>query len=176
MIMRADVPVRILFLISTLFFLSCDKLSFLHRVGQKPESAAVYADHTDTEILTIAEDSRNTLSVFFRRLARPDSNERNFCVKYPFLADEGSGIHMEHIWLTGIHFKKGSYYGTLSASPLYLHNRQRGDKVSFNPDDITDWMYTQGDKIIGGYSIKYLLENIPEDRRSEEQQKILDMF
>jgi uncharacterized protein YegJ (DUF2314 family) len=37
-------------------------------------------------------------------------------------------------------------------------------------------MYTCGGKIIGGYSIKYLLENIPEDQLSEEQQKILDMF
>jgi uncharacterized protein YegJ (DUF2314 family) len=171
-----DAPIRVFFLIPMIFFFSCDKLPFPRRAGQQPESVAVYVDQSDGEIIKIAEDSRNTLSGFFRRLARPDSDERNFCVKYPFMADEGSGIRMEHIWLTDIYFKNGSYYGTLAASPLYLHDLHKGDAVSFNTDLITDWMYTRSDKIIGGYSIKYLLENIPEDRRSEEQQKILDMF
>jgi uncharacterized protein YegJ (DUF2314 family) len=158
-----------------LFFFSCEKFS-LPYAGQGHESAAMYVDQSNSEINKITENAQNTQAVFFLLLATPAPGEQDFCLKYPFLAEEGSGIFMEHIWLTGIYFKNGSYYGILSASPLYLHELKKGDTVSFNTDLITDWMYTRNGKIIGGYSIKYLLENIPEGQRSEEQQKILDMF
>ena len=178
MIIRKDALVRVLALISllTVFFFSCDKLPFPRKMNQQPASAVIQLNQADREIVKIAEDARNPLSVFFRRLARPASGERNFCIKYPFTADEGSGIRAEHLWLTNIHFKDGLYYGILTGNPQYISGMKKGDTVSFSADFITDWMYIRGDKIIGGYSIKYLLENIPEETRSEEQQKILNMF
>ena len=178
MIIRKDALVRALALIPllTVFFFSCDKLPFPRKMNQQPASAVIRLDQADREIIKIAEDARNTLSGFFRHLSRPASGERNFCVKYPFTADEGSGIRAEHLWLTDIHFKDGLYRGILAGNPQYISGMKKGDTVSFSADLITDWMYIQGEKIIGGYSIKYLLENIPEEVRSEEQQKILGMF
>jgi uncharacterized protein YegJ (DUF2314 family) len=52
----------------------------------------------------------------------------------------------------------------------------KGDTITIDTDKITDWMYVQDEKIIGGRSIKYLLEKIPENQRSDEQRKILLMF
>lgn len=179
MIVRMDALVRafaLLPLLYAVFFFSCDKIPFPKKIDRQPASAVIQLDQEDGEIVKIAEGARNTMSGFFRRLARPASDERNFCVKYPFMADEGSGIHAEHLWLTDIHFKDGLYYGILSGNPRYVSGMKKGDTVSFSADFITDWMYMRGDKIIGGYSIKYLLENIPEEARSEEQQKILNMF
>jgi uncharacterized protein YegJ (DUF2314 family) len=48
--------------------------------------------------------------------------------------------------------------------------------VTFEIDDITDWMYTRHGKITGGLSIKYLLDQIPEHERSDEQRAVLSMF
>jgi uncharacterized protein YegJ (DUF2314 family) len=127
------------------------------------------------EILQIGEDARNTLPGFFRQLARGGEAE-HFCVKYPFVADDDSGINTEQVWLTGIHFKNGVYYGILANTPLHLGNLKKGDKVTFSMDEITDWMYVRNGKIIGGDSIKYFLEKVPEYQRREGERELLRMF
>jgi uncharacterized protein YegJ (DUF2314 family) len=147
---------------------------------QKPSAPAAFqepvrimqVDHADEEILQIAEDARNTLPNFFRHLNRAGIGEKNFCIKYPFETDNGT----EQVWISGISFKEGMYHGVLVSSPRQLNGMKRGDTVSFDADSITDWMYVRGDKIIGGYSIKYLLEKIPENQRSEGEQELLQMF
>jgi uncharacterized protein YegJ (DUF2314 family) len=53
---------------------------------------------------------------------------------------------------------------------------KKGDKVMFDTDTVTDWMYVRGGRIIGGDSIKYLLGKIPEDQRSDEERELLRML
>jgi uncharacterized protein YegJ (DUF2314 family) len=134
----------------------------------------MHVEQADGEILQIAEDARNTLSGFFRHLNRPGAGEKEFCVKYPFPTNDYGG--MEQVWLTGIYFKNGMYYGVLASSPRQLNGMKKGDTVTFEADSITDWMYIRYDKIIGGYSIKYLLEKVPENQRSDKEFKLLQMF
>ena len=160
------------FLLCILLLLSCNN----NQQVSAPGAETVQAGHTDDKIVRIAEDARNTLPIFFRHLTGPGKGEHSFSVKYPFRADDNSGIDMEHIWLTGIRFKNGQYYGILAGAPRYLGGMKKGDTVAFSADSITDWMYIRDDRIIGGYSIKYLLEKIPEDQRSGEQKKLLLMF
>ena len=159
-----------------IFFFSCDKPPAPITLDQQARSETMQTEQADGEILRIAEDARRTLPIFFRHLTRPEPNEGSFCVKYPFRADEQSGIVMEQIWLTGIHFKDGGYYGVIASSPLHINGLERGSTVTFDADAITDWMYVRNGKIAGGRSIKYLLEKIPERRRSEAQQEMLFMF
>jgi uncharacterized protein YegJ (DUF2314 family) len=148
--------------------------------GQNSSSVSQEAVRTmqveqiDEEILQIAEDARNTLPSFFRHLNRPGAGEEQFCVKYPFAADNDGGI--EQVWLTSIYFKNGYYYGVLASSPILISGIKKGDKVTFEADNITDWMYMRNDRIIGGYSIKYLLEKIPDNQRSDREFKLLQMF
>jgi uncharacterized protein YegJ (DUF2314 family) len=124
-------------------------------------------------MVQIAEDARDTLPGFFRHLNRRDTEDDHFCVKYPFAADEDSGINSEQIWLTGIHFKNGIYYGILANNPRHLNSMKKGDTVIFDMDGVTDWMYIRGGRIIGGDSIKYLLEQIPQHQLSDSEYKIL---
>ena len=95
-------------------------------------------------------------------------------VKYPFIADRNSGFNTEQLWLSNIRFKDGIYYGIVTNTPFYVSTINKGDSIAFNIDDITDWMYTSGENIIGGLSIKYLLEQMSE--HSIEQQRIMEMF
>ena len=135
----------------------------------------VYQD--DREIVRIAEDARNTLPVFFRYLTRAGANAGKDCyVKCPFLADEDSGVDREQVWLTGIQFNNGRYLGVLASAPRHLKGRKKGDMVVFEMDAITDWMYVQDGKITGGESIKYLLQKIPEERRSDRERELLRML
>jgi uncharacterized protein YegJ (DUF2314 family) len=163
-----------LLLLCIVFLFSCQKLSEPFAAGEPART--MQTDLLDREISQIAGDARDTLPGFFRHLNSKKSGENGFSVKYPLAADDGSGVGIEQVWLTGIQFKDGVYYGILAGSPTHLNGMKKGDKIIFDTEIITDWMYMQNGKIIGGYSIKYLLEKIPEDQRSEKEQKLLSMF
>jgi uncharacterized protein YegJ (DUF2314 family) len=138
--------------------------------------SVVAVGQNDAEILRIADEARGSLSVFFRHLTRAGAGEGDFSVKYPFAVDAGSGADTEQMWLTRIRFRNGQYYGTLASTPVYISGMKKGDRVNFIADNITDWMYVKNGKIIGGQSVKCLLERTPEDRRNEAQNKLLQMF
>ena len=140
--------------------------------ADKP-SPAVEVERSDKELEKIAENARQALPIFFRNLARPEAGANNFFVKYPLAADDGAS---EQVWLGGIRVKDGFYYGRLANTSKLPGGRNKDKLITFDPDKITDWMYIQDGKIIGGRSIKYLLEKTPETQRSEDQKKILKML
>ena len=161
--------VPLLFLCMILLF-SCEK------APEPSEVTIMQVYQDDAEIARIAEDARSTLPVFFRYLTRAGAKGEYCYVKYPLMADDDSGLNMEQIWLTGIQFKNGRYFGVLASAPLHLSGMKQGDTIMFNIDAITDWMYVRGEKIIGGESIKYLLEKIPEYQRSDGERELLRML
>jgi len=162
-----------LVLMSVLFF-SCSGQSALFR--QAARATTVHVDAFDGELLRIAENARATLNIFFRHLNRPETGEGNFSVKYAFVADASASVGAEQVWITNIIFRNGQYYGTVSSTPVYLTSIRRGDRVNFYVNSITDWMFTQNGRIVGGYSIRYLLEQIPENQRTDSQRRTLRMF
>jgi uncharacterized protein YegJ (DUF2314 family) len=122
----------------------------------------LYASQSDEALGEISRRARESLPVFIRRLQNPAGDEGNFCVKYPFASDPESGFSHEHLWLGDISFKDGLYYGTVLNRPYYVTGLGLGDLTVFDIDAISDWMYTKGEAVIGGLSIKYLIEGIPE--------------
>ena len=148
---------------------SCEKSNYI-----PADRTTLHQDRDDEKILHITKLARDTLPDFFRHMLRPAKDESNFMVKYPFKADADSGFSMEQLWLRNIQFKDGVYYGVVANMPFYIESIKKGDTISFSMEDISDWMYTSGKKIVGGYSIKYLLEQIPE--HSKEQKLILEML
>jgi uncharacterized protein YegJ (DUF2314 family) len=147
---------------------SCDRPVTDASRRNKP-APAIEVDQSDREIERIADNARRALPIFFRNLSRPENGANNFYVKYPLRSDDGS---VEQVWLGSIRLRNNTYYGTL-ANTTRSRSRKR---VTIDTDKITDWMYIQDGKIIGGRSIKYLLEKIPESQRNEDQRKILRMF
>jgi uncharacterized protein YegJ (DUF2314 family) len=162
------------------FVLLCAVLLFsCEKSAEPPEVTVMPVYQDDMEIVRIAEDARNTLPVFFRYLTRTGAGAsagKDCYVKYPFLADENSGVDKEQIWLTGIQFSNGQYFGVLANAPRYLSGMKRGDRVIFDMDTITDWMYVRDGKITGGESIKYLLEKTPENQRNDRERELLRML
>ena len=143
---------------------------------QPARATTLHLDESDDEILRIALNARNTLNVFFRHLNTPDAGERNFSVKYALPVDGGGDVDVEQIWIGNIGFRDGGFYGTVASTPVYLTSLGRGDRVGFSAEAVTDWMFTRNGRIVGGYSIRYLLERIPEEERSDGQRRTLLMF
>jgi uncharacterized protein YegJ (DUF2314 family) len=153
-----------LWLLSVLFLLfSCV------RAEKTPSEPAVnsreitaYLDQGDPELERIRLEAQAEFAAFARRLQSPGLGEGNFRVKCAFPADQGSGFGFEQLWLGNISFKNGRYYGEAANRPYYIRGLNLGDRLAFTEDDITDWMYEQDGLIIGGRSIKLLIERIPE--------------
>jgi uncharacterized protein YegJ (DUF2314 family) len=109
-------------------------------------------------------------------LQRPGKGERNFRVKYPFAAEEESGFRYEELWLRDITFKEGMYYGEVSNQPFHIRDLSIGSRMPFYGDTITDWMYEQDRTIVGGRSIKYLIEQTSELDRDPDLTEWLARF
>lgn len=150
-------------------FFSCDS-------HQPQPSETIHLEQADGELQRIAKEARSTLDFFFRYQSQAGAGEHGFYVKYILAADDGSGIDAEQVWLTGIKFKNSNLYGDLANTPLYVQGLRKGSTIMISVDSIVDWMYIREGKIIGGYSIKYLLEKIPESRRSDRQRELLSMY
>jgi len=142
-----------------------------NRNASLPPSPAVEVGQSDREIERIADNARRSLPIFLRYLKSPEKGANNFYVKYPLSSDDGS---VEQVWLGNIRLKNNAYYGTIANTAKSPGNKKKD--IIIDTDKITDWMYIQDGKIMGGRSIKYLLEKIPEDQRGEDQRRILRMF
>jgi uncharacterized protein YegJ (DUF2314 family) len=162
-------------MIPPLFF-SCGEWGWRFPVPAVEADPTQHRDQADEGLSIIAENARNTLPIFFRRLQSPLRGDGNFRIKYAFKTGEGSAFSREQVWLSDIRYKDRSYSGVLVSAPYYISGLARGDRVDFNIEEVTDWMFTREGKITGGLSIKYLLEQIPEYERDEEQRRILEMF
>jgi uncharacterized protein YegJ (DUF2314 family) len=140
------------------------------------EEFTIAMETADEELAKIAEEAGQALYDFIRTLQRPGPGEEGFCVKYGFNAEQGSGFNKEYLWLSDISFKDGFYFGKIMNIPQYIPYFKQGDTVSFIIDDVVDWMYQDNGKIVGGKSIKYLIEQIDEEDRSVELTRLYEKF
>ncbi|MDR2536520.1 MAG: DUF2314 domain-containing protein [Treponema sp.] len=136
----------------------------------------LHRSQSDEILQEISRQAQETFSVFLDKLHNPEPGEEDFMVKYPFEADPGSGFSHEHVWLGDIVIEHESYYGFITNTPYYIANLSLGDRVSFDISAISDWMYRKNNKIIGGRSIKYLIEQTPQPDWEPEVRKYYEQF
>jgi uncharacterized protein YegJ (DUF2314 family) len=178
----ATVPAMRFFLfpLAALILLSCEaagrQVLRWFPSGGPSSDPTFHLDRDNPELRRIAEEARDTLPVFIRRLQSPLEGDGNFRIKCPLETGKGGAFGREQLWLENIGFRNGAYHGTLANVPFYVPALKAGDIVTFEIDDITDWMYTRHGTIVGGRSIKYLLDQIPEHERDDEQRAVLAMF
>ncbi len=161
------------FFIFMMIFSSCAKN---YKTVTSDNDAVTAVPGDDTAMNSIIENARNTVNDFVLHFKNPEKGEHSFTVKYPFATDPGSESTVEHIWLNEIKIKDGRYFGKIANDPFDIKKYKYGDEVQFDIHKITDWMYIKNHKIIGGRSIQFLIESIPENERTDDQKSMLEMF
>jgi len=118
----------------------------------------------DPQMIAAIEKARATLPKFFDALARPKPNQTGFVLKVAFRR----GDEVEHIWVADLNLAGNKPRGVIADEP-----RMKGlrfmRQVSFDAADITDWMYIEDRRLVGGYTTRLLRE-----RMSPEERKQLD--
>jgi uncharacterized protein YegJ (DUF2314 family) len=71
----------------------------------------------------------------------------------------------EFMWVSVTGLEHGWIYGRLDNDPIELSSIRCGDRVRVQVEDLNDWLYTNGDEMIGGFTIE-VLRRIQEELRN----------
>lgn len=121
----------------------------------KPETLTDAYD--EAEMTAAMEKARSTVDEFITELKSRTAD--SFSVKAPITDDNGT----EHFWITDVEYSAGQFSGLVGNDPGIVKNVKFGDPWKLKRDEISDWMYTRGEKIHGGFTIDPLLDSFPED-------------
>lgn len=129
------------------------------------DSSVVAVNSNDPGMKTAISKARASSGQLIAALAARPPGATDFAIKKMFRDANGT----EHIWLTNIHYNGKKFTGEVGNKPEIVQYVKLGEKESVERDEITDWMYVQKGKLMGGYSIRLL-----RDRASPEERKKMD--
>lgn len=133
-----------LLLIITLFAAGCADS------GSKPETL-VSGGYDEQAMDKAIERARSEVDMFIAVYEAGDADY--FSVKAPIV----DGEHTEHFWISLESFDGIHFHGTISNEPGLVKNVAYGQDYKIAKGEISDWMFTRGGMIHGGYTIDPLL-------------------
>jgi uncharacterized protein YegJ (DUF2314 family) len=106
--------------------------------------------------------ARRTVGVFIQALRHPAGGQSDFEVKKPFR----QGDVVEHLWLSDVSFRGNRFHGHVDNVPRKIKGPKMGDRVTVNPNEISDWAFINNGRLVGGYTIRVLYAELsPEGRK-----------
>ena len=148
------------------FLYGCNRKSRNQRVIRRdgePDVVSIGSDAADMNA-AIAESRRNT-DAFLQILAAPKKNQTDFSAKRPYPTADGSS--REHIWISHLTYDGKLLHGTVGDEPVNIPNLKFDEPVSFLPAELSDWMYLEDGKVVGGYTIRVLRKHMSASEGAE---------
>lgn len=112
--------------------------------------------------------ARETLPRFITALRSPKANQSRFAIKKAFI----EGDKVEHLWVHDVRFDGRRFHGTIDNEPVDLKATHLGDEVTFSPAEISDWMYVQENRLIGGYTVRCLCRELSPAQRKQFEEEL----
>jgi uncharacterized protein YegJ (DUF2314 family) len=137
----------------------------LKQVGTEPEYYQVPRDQHHAAMRSAVKEARKTVKNFINALQHPGPGQQDFEVKKPFI----QGSDVEHIWLSDVKFINHHFEGRIDNQPRKITGVKLGQIVSVEPKDISDWLYIDNGKLVGGYTVRVHYSEL-----SPEQKQVFD--
>lgn len=112
----------------------------------------------DEAMVGAVAKARETLPRFYELMSQKTPG--TYLVKYPL---EENGM-VENIWVQLVDMTDNEFIGLLSNEPVHVKTKKMGDSVRFLKSEAKDWMIKNDKEIYGGYSMRVLLDTLPEDQ------------
>jgi uncharacterized protein YegJ (DUF2314 family) len=103
------------------------------------------------------------LDDFIAVVAKPRPTQQEFAVK--FLIEEGD--EGEYLWMNEVKHEGKAFSGKLANVPQVTKKHKMGDPLKIKEDDVVDWMYVEGGKLKGGYTIRAQREMLTGEARKK---------
>jgi uncharacterized protein YegJ (DUF2314 family) len=117
----------------------------------------------DAAMKAAIDRAREGLPQFWERLANPAADERGFAVKLA-ISDEDV---TEYFWLVDLKRDGKEISGAIGNAPAMIGIVRLGERVRFTEEEIADWTYVRGDKMVGNETMRPLLRKMS---RSQAEQ------
>jgi uncharacterized protein YegJ (DUF2314 family) len=108
------------------------------------------------ELAKAKDDARASLSFFWERFAEPFDGDFDFSLKAALPRRDGQA-GAEDVWIDYIARAPDKIVGELANQPSSLGDLQKGAIVEFQDNQIVDWAFFEGDRLLGHYTTRVLL-------------------
>ncbi|HLP83124.1 MAG TPA: DUF2314 domain-containing protein [Phycisphaerales bacterium] len=117
----------------------------------------------DAGMAAAIAQARQTTDTFLARLNQPSTPNDYVAVKIALPTTDGS---LEHIWCGNVQFANGVFTATIANDPRDTQYKF-GQQVTAPKAEISDWMYVQDGKLVGGYTIRYMHSTMTPDEQTK---------
>jgi uncharacterized protein YegJ (DUF2314 family) len=131
----------------------------------KSPSPVVYTRSSDAAMASAIARARAELPSFIAVMKAPTPAQSAFGVKVAMLHPGG----VEHIWLGQPAFEGDNVVGIVEDVPEHLANVSRGSRVRVSTKSISDWMYMENGRLVGGYTMRVAIDRLPENERADQK-------
>jgi uncharacterized protein YegJ (DUF2314 family) len=145
----------------------CRIWAFLVFVIGYTTSAAMDADSVipvradDRDMAAAINAARQSVGQFIDAFAHPKPSQRAFLIKIAF--SKGSAV--EHLWIADLDFHGQTPTGTVADTPATV-NLKFMERVQIDISKLSDWMYVDNNKLVGGFTTRLLRKRMsPSDRK-----------
>lgn len=128
------------------------------KVRKRPNQPDVVDIQNEDEKMNWAmQKSRLTLHYFEDCLISPNLGQQYFSIKVK-IEDSGK---VEHIWLTEPSFdNEGNLFGVIGNEAIDVKNVSINQNIGIDRKLISDWMIIENGRLIGGYTIRAIRDNL----------------
>jgi uncharacterized protein YegJ (DUF2314 family) len=147
----------ILIALSLVTFTGCS------RQNKEGDNYTTVSDN-DTAMNAAIAKAKATSAEFVQAFHAQKPGTTDFFVKRPYPTPAGS---MEHMWIEVTGEINGVLQGQIANEAEETKEVKMGQKVSVKIEEISDWKYQDGKKLIGGYTIRYFFDKMsPKERET----------
>src|SRR5258707_6373334 len=120
----------------------------LAKTDTKPPYIEVPKNHAAMHGAVI--QARKTVGQFIAALKHPAPGQKDFEIKKPFMQNG----EIEHIWLSDVQLVGNRFQARVDNQPRKIQGLKLGQVVSVDPKEISDWLYVDHGKLVGGYTVR----------------------
>ncbi|MGL6096472.1 MAG: DUF2314 domain-containing protein [Fimbriiglobus sp.] len=130
---------------------------------KQPSDKVTIVAKDDPRMKAAIGKARATVNTFTAALKTPKPGQSGFAIKMAFT----DGDTTEHMWLTDVSFDGSTFTGTVNNEPEMVKTVKMGQQVTVTPDKISDWMYVENRKLVGGETLRSLRDALPAAERPD---------
>jgi uncharacterized protein YegJ (DUF2314 family) len=141
---------------------------------------AVPAFAADDPVVHFSEDdpvmnaaiakARDSLPTFWAKFKAPAANEDGFTLKLGI----SDGNYTEHFWCADIVGDATKATCVINNEPAQVFTVKFGERVDVDPAIISDWMYLRDGLIVGGETVRVIVDQMPEDEAADLRAMLAD--
>ncbi len=136
--------------------------------SERPYDPVTLVAHDDPAMNAAIDRARATVDEFITALQSPGASQSSFVVKKGFQ----EGEQVEHMWIGEVTTDGNTFTGYVQNEAQLIGNIRLGQRVVVAKSEISDWMYIDNGKLVGGFTVRALRDRLSQQARDEFDQSI----